>query len=241
MAFRELEIKFENEDFNLIGIDEVGRGPIAGPVVACGVSFCGDKAQLRTQLENLAILKVTDSKKLNHLKRKKILNTILPKEIFSYKEISYKQKYTLKGDFSSLSFCLSAKEPSEIERLNILWASMEAMGDCAKSLSLPGYDIVWVDGNRAPKNLPLNSKVETIVKGDEHSLIIGLASILAKEFRDQLMGDYHEQYPEFGFLKNSGYPTPAHKEALFRFGKTPIHRQSFKSVKEVSKIYESSP
>lgn len=232
-----IELKFLKSSGSIIGLDEVGRGPIAGPVVACAVQYSGSKQKLKRHLEKLADLNVTDSKKLNKKKRNIILNRVLGQNEFSFSDYCYLRQYQFSDEFDGLSFSLQKKSPEEIEVLNILWASMEAMGDCSKIVCRSDQVVILVDGNKLPKNLPKHSLAEAIVKGDERSVIIGMASIIAKEFRDQLMEAEGLRFPEYGFEKNSGYPTPAHKEALLLYGKTPIHRNSFKTVQVIKKKY----
>jgi ribonuclease HII len=232
-----IELTFLKPRGSIIGLDEVGRGPIAGPVVACAVQFSGSKQKLKEHLEKLAELNVTDSKKLNKKKRNLILNTVLGQKQFKFSNFNYLREYQFSDEFEGLTFSLQKKSPQEIEVLNILWASMEAMGDCCEVVCKSEQVVILVDGNKLPKNLPKHSLAEAIVKGDEKSVIIGMASIIAKEFRDQLMEAEGRRFPEFDLAKNSGYPTPAHKEALLKYGKTPIHRNSFKTVLDIEKKY----
>ena len=177
------------------GVDEAGRGPLAGPVVAAAVIL-----DARQPIAGLA-----DSKKLTALRREKLFDEILAKAL-----------------------CCSIAEASveEIERLNILQATMLAMQRAVEGLRLkPGH--VLVDGNRLPT---LGMTSEAIVKGDATVPAISAASILAKVARDAEMGELHERYPRYGFAQHKGYPTAAHRDALRRFGPCPEHRRSFAPV-----------
>jgi ribonuclease HII len=92
---------------------------------------------------------------------------------------------------------------------------------------------VWlIDGNRMPKQVPATVDAQAIIKGDSKSVLIGLASIIAKEYRDNLMVTLSKSFPGYGLEKHAGYPTKAHKEAIAKLGPSPIHRKSFKGVKE---------
>ena len=176
------------------GVDEVGRGPLAGPVVAAAVI-----------LDFLNIPEgINDSKKISKIKRESI-----NKEIINSSTISIGQASVV-----------------EIDKINILQASLLAMQRAVNGLRITPK-IVLVDGNNAPL---VNIKTETIIKGDNHSLSIAAASIVAKVFRDKLMKNYSSQYPGYAWEKNSGYGTKEHLEAIKRLGVTPIHRTSFKPI-----------
>ena len=122
--------------------------------------------------------------------------------------------------------------PQEIDDINILQASLKCMQTASNSL-MQDNSIVLVDGNQVFKTTA--TKIESITKGDSKSTIIALASIIAKEFRDEKMLKYATLYPGYLLEKNAGYPTKAHKEAVIKLGITPIHRKSFKGVKEFVK------
>ncbi len=186
------------EGFNYIaGVDEVGRGPLAGPVVAAAVIFPQD----------LILPGINDSKKLSALKRAELFELI---------------------HSSALSIGWGLAEVGEINKLNILRASLKAMQEAILNLRIPP-EFVLVDGNQ--KIPHLKCKQMTIVKGDSKSQSIAAASIVAKVIRDEIMEKYHKKYPEFGFEQNKGYGTKKHKEALNRFGPTPLHRLGFTPVK----------
>lgn len=230
MSFLESKIKTKSF-FQIIGIDEVGRGPLAGPVVACGVSFKGNKKQLNLVLKTLSELKVTDSKKISDSKRQKILSQLnIPHE-----KLELCKGFKIPNFENSLEFYLIGLDNEVVDKENILQASLKAMSLCVHNLREPSDSSVWIDGNKKPKDLINDPKVETIIKGDSKSALIALASIIAKEYRDNLMKKYAETFPEYGFELHSGYPTKKHKEAIQKWGITPIHRKTFKGVKEYLK------
>lgn len=177
----------------VMGLDEVGRGCLAGPVVVAGVIF----------KPNIKIAGITDSKKLSEKKRMDLSDQIKSKAEF----------WIIKEGTISL-----------INELNILWASLQTMKKCAEHRGA-NAEYLLVDGNRYIDSL---IPYTCLVKGDDRSLSIGAASILAKVYRDNLMRKLHNEYPEFGWDKNVGYPTPKHKDALSIYGYTIYHRRSFK-------------
>ncbi len=192
------EIEAGNNGYaRIAGIDEAGRGPIAGPVVSAAVIF-----PLSSPIEG-----VTDSKKLTPKRRD-----------FLYDKI-YEH---------AVSIGIGIVDPPEIIRLNILYASLLSMKMSVQNL-MPQPDFLIIDGIfQIPYDLPQMA----IPKGDCLSISIAAASIVAKVTRDRLMEKYHCEYPEYGFDKHKGYPTKEHKEAVRRFGCCPIHRKSFKGVRE---------
>ncbi|OQX63652.1 MAG: ribonuclease HII [Desulfococcus sp. 4484_241] len=182
------------EGFSVIaGIDEAGRGPLAGPVVAGAVV-------LPDGYEHPLI---NDSKKLSASRRAAL-----------YEEI-YRDAVTIG---------IGIVDPVEIDRINILQASLLAMRMAAENLS-PSPDFLLIDGNRT---IPFPASQKAIVKGDSKSVSIAAASIVAKVSRDNLMLRYSVDYPEFGFSKHKGYPTKEHRQAILKYGHTPIHRASFR-------------
>jgi len=191
----ELEDKLGKEGFQrIMGLDEVGRGCLAGPVVAAGVVLGSDSA----------ITGIADSKKLSANKR------VAAAELIKRHAVCW-----------TIAWCTN----DEIDTLNILKASLKAMARCVEKAS-PRPDFLLIDGNKPIDGMLVRS--ETVVRGDNRSVSIGAASILAKVYRDALMTNLHQQYPEFGWDKNVGYPTARHYEALHRYGFTPFHRQSFR-------------
>lgn len=210
---------FDLEYFNhkfLIGCDEVGRGPLAGPVVAAAV-LC----QHLEQMELLKNLGITDSKKITEKKRKLILEKL---------EIDLSQTKQVKEIFPGLSFCLWDISPAQIDEINILQASLLAMKKASENL-INRNDIgtILIDGNKGFETV---HEAIPIVKGDSKSLLIGLASIIAKQFRDEKMKQLDLEYPGYFFANHAGYPTKQHREAIEKIGVSPIHRKTFKGVKE---------
>ena len=210
------EINYFEKYSAVIGCDEVGRGPIAGPVVGCAVILQHDLSFLK-QLQDLG---VTDSKKLTHNKRQKILQALNLNETVNCCE---------QIDLDNFSYVLWEHSPQDIDQMNILNASLSCMSKAALKL-LQKNTLVLIDGNQDFKDFPADTL--PVVKGDSKSLAIGLASIIAKEFRDEKMRLLDQQYPGYGLAKHAGYPTAFHKEAVRKLGVTPIHRRSFKGVKE---------
>ncbi len=182
----------------IAGVDEVGRGPLAGPVVTAAVVL-----PAKFDLPGL-----TDSKKLTHKKRESL-------------SIAIKEQ--------ALAWSLGDASVAEIDELNILQATMLAMQRAVAGLAID-VDKVLVDGNRAPD---FGIPAQAIIGGDGIEPSISAASIIAKVARDQLMTAYAESFPNYGFERNSGYPTKQHREALLTFGITPIHRRSFAPVKNL--------
>ena len=183
---------------SICGVDEAGRGPLAGPVFAACVIL--DPAR---EIDGLA-----DSKKISAKKRASL--TILIK------------KY-------ARAWAVSSASVQEIERLNILRASLLAMKRAVENLAIVP-DMILVDGNFAPQ---LNKPVRTIIKGDSFIPEISAASILAKTARDAEMLTVHQRFPLYGFDQHKGYPTKKHIAALQIHGVSPVHRQNFAPVKAV--------
>ena len=181
----------------IAGIDEAGRGPLAGPVVSAAVVLPSC----------FQVPGICDSKKLTPKKR----------------DYFYEKIYEL-----AVSIGIGIVDPPEIDRSNILQASLMSMAIAAENLA-PQPDCLLIDGIFTISSaLPQ----EPIPKGDGLSISIAAASIVAKVTRDRLMESYHQYYPQFGFSKHKGYPTKAHKTAIKKYGCSPIHRRSFKGVRE---------
>lgn len=179
----------------IAGVDEVGRGPLAGPVVAAAVILDPTRP----------IAGLADSKKLSPARREQLSVEIRAK---------------------AWAWALGRAEVAEIDRLNILHASLLAMRRAVAALSI-APDQALVDGNRCPK---LACPCEAIVKGDATVPVIGAASILAKVARDAELRQLHDRYPQYDFARHKGYPTAAHLDALRRHGPCPEHRRSFAPV-----------
>jgi ribonuclease HII len=179
------------------GTDEVGRGPLAGPVVAAAVILP----------EGFPDEHVVDSKKLTPSRRERLYGIIYG---------------------HAVSVGIGIVDALEIDRINILQASLQAMAMAVNNLS-PRPDYILIDGTFP---IPVALPQEPIAKGDALSVSIAAASIVAKVTRDRLMGIYHLYYPDFGFARHKGYPTREHQEAICRFGCCPIHRRTFRGVRE---------
>ncbi len=178
------------------GVDEVGRGPLAGPVVAAAVVL--DPAR--------PVAGVADSKVLSGKRREELAAEIRA---------------------AARAWALGRAEVAEIDRMNILRATLLAMHRAVVGLALRP-DVAYVDGNIAPA---LPCATVTVVGGDGRLAAIGAASILAKVARDAEMRALAERFGDYGFERHKGYATPAHLEALARWGPTPVHRRSFAPVR----------
>jgi len=177
----------------IAGIDEAGRGPLAGPVVAAAVI-------LPPGYVNSAI---NDSKMLSPRKREKLYGVI---------------------EQDALAIGVGLAEASVIDAVNILQATLRAMRDAVLELS-PPPEYLLIDGlNRIDLAIPQ----ETIIRGDSRSISVASASIVAKVSRDRLMEMYHRQFPQYNFASNKGYGTREHREAILKFGRSKIHRRSFR-------------
>ncbi len=179
----------------IAGVDEVGRGPLAGPVLAAAVIFP----------PGLFVPGVTDSKLLTSKQRNSLFPLIMQK---------------------SVAVGLGLLGPREIDRLNILQASLSAMEQAVSQLPLKP-DLILVDGNRPLKQ---SFAQKCLIHGDCLSHSIGAASIIAKVLRDRLMESWHYRFPQYNFFENKGYGTREHREALRKFGPCPLHRLSFKGT-----------
>ena len=194
---RDLEERFWQEGrLRVAGVDEVGRGCLAGPVVAAAVVLPPDAARAGELFD------LDDSKVLDPETRARLRDEILG---------------------MALAWAVAQVAAEEIDRINILEASMKAMRAALSRLD-PAPDQVLVDGARTPgSGLPETA----VVDGDARSLSIAAASVVAKEHRDRLMRDFHRQFPRYGFDSNKGYASPAHREALSRHGPCRLHRRTF--------------
>lgn len=187
--------KLRERPLLVAGVDEVGRGPLAGPVVAAAVILDPNKP-----IEGLA-----DSKKLTEKRRQALSEEIMEK---------------------ALAWSICRAEVEEIDKFNILQASLLAMKRSVESLSHQP-ELALIDGNHCPQ---LDCAMEAIIKGDSKEPAISAASILAKVARDNEMVEMDEKYPGYGFAKHKGYPTKQHREAIMALGITEIHRKSYAPV-----------
>lgn len=179
----------------IAGVDEAGRGPLAGPVVAAAVILP----------EDIALDGVRDSKKMSERAREGAFPLI---------------------ERGAIDISLAVVSPKEIDRINILQATRKAMKQAVLALDLQP-DYLLIDGTY-PVDLPIHQRC--IIKGDELSLSISAASVLAKVYRDRIMYSFHELYPRYGFSSNKGYGTPKHTEAIKQYGPCFIHRLTFRGV-----------
>lgn len=182
----------------LCGVDEAGRGPLAGPVCAAAVMLDPEKP----------IAGLNDSKKLSEKARERLA-------------------FIIKSD--SLAWSVAFATVEEIDRLNILQATLLAMQRAVAGLSRQPQ-VIWVDGNRCPDwGFPSRAMID----GDALVPAISAASILAKTARDATMLELHARYPDYNFAGHKGYGTAAHLKALKQHGPCPVHRQSFSPIKEM--------
>ncbi len=208
---RDLEDRFRAEGaLRLAGVDEVGRGCLAGPVVAAAVI-------LPHELEGLDEL--DDSKVLDRDTRIRLRERIVD---------------------VALDWSVAAVGAAEIDRINILEASMQAMREALKALQ-PAPDRVLVDGNRAPQSgLPET----TLIHGDARSVSIAAASVLAKQHRDAMMIDFDARFPGYGFASHKGYASAEHRQGLMRLGPCILHRRSFRPLAQRDQMqldFETAP
>lgn len=197
------ESKYFNLSYNLVaGVDEAGRGPLAGPVVAAAVAIDSD---FKINDDDLKL--VTDSKKLSAKKREKLFSLI-------------KKKAT--------AVEIGIADNNTIDKINILQASFLAMRRALNKLKVKP-DYVLVDGNLTIPKLTIPQSA--IVGGDAKVWAIAAASIVAKVSRDWLITELDKKYPQYGFAQHKGYGTKLHRENIARFGPCPIHRLSFSPFK----------
>jgi ribonuclease HII len=196
VAVSEPERRLSTRLEQVAGVDEVGRGPLAGPVVAAAVIL--DPAK--------PVPGLADSKALSARRREQL--AVIVRE-------------------TALAWALGRAEVDEIDRLNILQATLLAMQRAVNTLAVAPR-LALVDGNRCPE-LPCDTVA--LVGGDRRVAAISAASILAKVARDAEMADLDRRYPGYGLAGHKGYPTVAHRAALVRLGPSPIHRRSFAPVR----------
>lgn len=182
----------------IAGVDEVGRGPLSGPVVAAAVIL--DRNNIPDGLR--------DSKKLSQKRREALFPAIL----------------------AGAKVSIASASVEEIDEINILNATFLAMRRALGGLETPA-DHALIDGNRLPPDLPCDASA--IIGGDDRSLSIAAASIVAKVTRDRLMVDLAQQFPGYGWETNAGYGTAQHLKALLSLGVTPHHRRSFKPIHNI--------
>lgn len=194
----QFERRLQRQGYKAVaGIDEAGRGPLAGPVLAAAVIFPDD-----FELPGL-----TDSKKLSPAARERLFPLIRQQ---------------------ALAVGIGLASPTEIDQVNILQATLQAMLRAVTRLSL-APDYLLIDGiTPLPHTLPQ----QTLKKGDSRSLSIAAASVIAKVVRDRLMVQYDRRFPGYGFAGHKGYGSVAHRQAIANLGPCPIHRATFRGVRE---------
>ena len=180
------------------GVDEVGRGSVAGPVVACALIL----------REGFIIEGVRDSKQLSTNQREKLEKKIVE---------------------AAVSYAFGMVDAEEIDKTNILAATLKAMSIAIRDLNISPKSVI-VDGNQAPESA---YSVVCLEGGDSLSQTVAAASILAKNFRDRMMVEFNEQFPEYGFSAHKGYGTKKHFEAIKKHGLCPIHRRTFLKKSEL--------
>ena len=176
----------------ICGVDEAGRGPLAGDVYAAAVVLDDE-----TLIDYL-----NDSKKISESRREKLYDEIIDR---------------------AKAYCIATATVEEIDRLNILEATMLAMKRAVEGLGIKP-DMAMVDGNRLPE---LDCPAQCVIKGDATSASIAAASVLAKVSRDRYMRDIAEKYPQYGFEQYKGYGTALHCEMLRKYGPSEVHRRTF--------------
>ncbi|MCM1133156.1 MAG: ribonuclease HII [Ruminococcus flavefaciens] len=176
----------------LCGVDEAGRGPLAGDVYAAAVILS----------DGVLIDYLNDSKKISESRREKLYDEIIEK---------------------AEAYCVAVATVEEIDRLNILQATMLAMKRAVDGLGIRP-NLALIDGNRLPE---LDCPAQFVVKGDAKSASIAAASVLAKVSRDRYMKDLAEKYPEYRFEQHKGYGTALHREMLVKYGASEVHRKTF--------------
>ncbi len=208
-----VDFHFEEELWNkglahVAGVDEAGRGPLAGPVVAAAAIF---PSTIRTSAYLKTLTKVDDSKTMSSKLREELFEIIQQE---------------------STGFGIGIVDHAVIDRINIRQASLLAMADAVKNLS-PLPDFLLVDGPASPES---TMAVQPIIDGDALCFSIAAASILAKVTRDRMMMEFDKFFPQYGFAKHKGYGTREHYEALGRFGPCEIHRKSFRLIPRVKSV-----
>lgn len=181
---------------NVAGVDEAGRGPLAGPVV---IAAC-------LLPKGFELIGIDDSKKLTPKKREEL--------------------YSLLINHPDVVYSISTIDAKTIDQINILQATLLGMKKAVQSMQKKP-DYLLIDGNQAPE---IDIAKETVVAGDRFCVCIAAASILAKCYRDALMGELHDKWPVYGFDRNKGYGTKDHLQALKKHGPCPVHRRSFEPV-----------
>jgi len=192
----------------ICGIDEVGRGPLAGPVVACAVII--DLSLMKNSEIAGKLAKIRDSKKLSQKQREKW--------------------HKILTECTKVKWAIGIVPEKIIDEINILEATKAAMEQALKTLQT-ATDFILIDGNFTLEKIDLNQKA--VPQGDEKIISVAAASIIAKVTRDRMMEEYHIKYPEYDFASHKGYGTKKHIEAIKKFVPCSIHRRSFEPLKSL--------
>lgn len=216
------ERKLKREGFELVaGVDEVGRGPLAGPVLACAVVLN------KTSFEE----KIDDSKKLSSLQRKKAYQEIIKNSVFGVGRVDEQEidllnirRATLRAMRMAIVNLVNSLTRPESQAPGDLETECGSGKKRREKKERSRSICFLIDGLDSPQ---IDYHCENIIAGDTKSLSIACASIIAKVTRDDIMCDYHRLYPQYGFTRHKGYGTAEHLKALIRFGQSPIHRKSF--------------
>lgn len=202
------EEKLWRRGYAVVGVDEVGMGPLAGPVIAVAVMLCATSAK---EIEDIVTLGIRDSKMLSEKKREQIFEALTSHPLVAWGRGGVDEKM--------------------VDEINVLQAGLRAMREAVTHLCVQRKNamderiFVCVDGTRIVPDIVADQR--SIIKGDAKVLSIACASVIAKVLRDRMMNDYAKQYPEYGFEKHKGYGTKMHMENIKKHGPCPIHRKSF--------------
>jgi ribonuclease HII len=195
-----------------IGIDEVGRGPVAGPVAVCATLIeIKNEAYLKKELEGM-----TDSKKLTEKRREKLFLKV--KELKDCHMIFSSVVFVSAKDIDKIGIVPSIQKALDRALLNIF------KNEKTKEIKLDDVKVLLDGGLKAPNKY---QNQESIIKGDEKEFVISVASVTAKVLRDRKMKEYGNQFPQYFFEKHKGYGTKAHMEAIKKHGFSPLHRKTF--------------
>lgn len=206
---REEQKLWSNNVKYIAGVDEVGRGPLAGPVVAAAV-IIHHESPLTSDEQEIFYKKMRDSKKLSAIQREKIFDVLTHS--------------------NAIHYGIGIVPEKIIDEINILQASLLAMEYAIRNISC-NPDFLLIDGPFTLENISLNQKA--IVNGDEKVTSIAMASIIAKVTRDRFMIECDQKYPQYSFALHKGYGTKLHLDALKKYGPCEIHRKSFGPVKKM--------
>lgn len=204
-----------------IGVDEAGRGPLAGPVVAAACSFLGDPESV------MDIEEIRDSKMITQEEeRERIFERLM--------------------NHPHVVWGVSVQSNKVIDDINILQATMKGMREATEDLLSKGSKIepakdkviALIDGNRVPEGMPCEA--QSVISGDSLAYSISAASVIAKVTRDRLMNQLHDKYPVYGFAQHKGYPSPSHRATLSQVGPCPDHRVSYRPVREAAEKHSNA-